>query len=86
MYPLLPSPVQSIVGTAWRDALGPTGLFAGGGGGAGGPGGSGGPGGGGPGAPPTVGKAVVNTGGGGGGFNPGVLNGGPGIVIIRYLA
>ena len=81
MYPLLPSPVQSTVGTAWRDALGPTGLHAGGG--AGGGGGSGGPGGGGssgggPGYDPGPG---VNYTGGGCAANG---TGGTGAVYIRY--
>ena len=90
LFPTMPTP--------WKNAVGPTGLYAGGGGGAGsqdsqGPpnGGAGGPGGGGaggtgPGADGTAG--VTNTGGGGGGGNnlpqgDGAA-GGSGIVIIRY--
>ena len=33
LYPYMPSPLQTTLGTAWRDALGPTGLMGGGGGG-----------------------------------------------------
>ena len=90
LFPTMPTP--------WKNAVGPTGLYAGGGGGAGsqdsqGPpnGGAGGPGGGGaggtgPGADGTAG--ITNTGGGGGGGNnlpqgDGAA-GGSGIVIIRY--
>lgn len=49
IYTYAPSPLQSTLGTAWRNALGPTGIMGGGGGGthhdsstAGGPGGAGG--------------------------------------------
>ncbi len=96
IYPLMPSPLQSTLGTEWRDALGPTGLFGGGGGGgdddpgaAGG--GSGGPGGGGRGGdrdqnPPLGG--VDGTGGGAGSSgspaDPVNSGGGDGIVIVRY--
>jgi hypothetical protein len=81
MYPLLPSPVQSTVGTAWRDALGPTGLHAGGGAGAGG--GDGGPGGGGTANPGFTADPGTNyTGGGAAASNP--SNGGKGVVYIRY--
>ena len=75
LFPDLPALEASYLGTAWRDALGSTGLIGGGGGGAQGSAnfnsrGTGGPGGGGP-ASPTNGGAgepgVVGTGGGGGG-------------------
>ena len=70
--PAIPAPIEP----AWTSAVGPTGLFAGGGAG-GTEGGTGGPGGGGSG----VSNAVDYTGGGGGA----TANGGNGIVIIRYL-
>ena len=94
IYPLMPSPLQSTLGTAWRDALGPTGLFGGGGGGGDdnstGGGGAGGPGGGGQGGDDNQSSqgGVNGTGGGAGdrgapgdAANPG---GGNGIVIVRY--
>ena len=93
VYPLLPSPVQSAIGgTAWRDALGPTGLIGGGGGGGDNISGSNGGGGGGGngGGSNTVGSnAVTNTGsGGGGGGNDSVMresgDGSDGLCIIRY--
>ena len=94
IYPHMPSPLQSTLGTAWRDAIGPSGLFGGGGGGGddnttsggGGPG----PGGGGHGGDSnTVAEAGVDgTGGGAGGLaSPTSTNndgGGDGIVIVRY--
>ena len=93
VYPLLPSPVQSAIGgTAWRDALGPTGLIGGGGGGgdnlSGSNGGAGGGGNGG-GANTVGSNAVTNTGsGGGGGGNDSVMrasgDGSDGLCIIRY--
>tara|TARA_B100000085_G_scaffold154306_1_gene140107 strand:+ start:574 stop:1557 length:984 start_codon:yes stop_codon:yes gene_type:complete len=71
--------------TAFTSAVGPTGLYAGGGGGIAGPeNGAAGPGGGGAGGSP----GVNYTGGGGGGQHPPggnhVRTGGKGIVIIRY--
>ena len=90
--PEIPSPVR----TAWTSAVGPTGLYGGGGGGGsygGGPG-PGGPGGGGPGYGPGGSNnagtdGVRYTGGGGGGGSPGNGNnpatlGGDGIVIVKY--
>jgi len=97
IYPLLPTPGQSDVGTTWRDTLGPTGLMAGGGGGGtwGRPAGAGGPGGGGAGRAPGDGwngtnafPGVNHTGSGGGANayppygNGGI--GGDGIIAIRY--
>ena len=88
LYPNLPSPASSYLGTGWRDALTGTGLFAGGGGGtvespasfyAGGPGG------GSPGS--NTGNNGVNGTGGGMGSNnqtAGTFQGGDGIVIIKY--
>ena len=83
----MPSPLQSTVGTAWRDALGPTGLMAGGGGGGSSPGAPGGPGGGGTGDT-TAGPGVNYTGSGGAG-GPSSPNqpggtGGNGIVVVYY--
>ena len=89
LYPNLPSPASSYLGTAWRDALGPTGLFGGGGGGSletpltfydGGPGGG------------SPGSADGNSGTNGTGGGMGSINstdatarqGGDGIVIIKY--
>jgi len=72
LAPAIPAPVQPT----WIPAVGPTGLFAGGGAG-GTEGGTGGVGGGGSGDSP----AVDYTGGGGGAAGAG----GKGIVIIRYL-
>nr|BAR30527.1 hypothetical protein [uncultured Mediterranean phage uvMED] len=77
----------------WKTAVGPTGLFAGGGAGEKPYSGSGtavaGPGGGGgyyPGPATYVANAVANTGGGGGALNSGGGGtGGKGICIIRYL-
>jgi len=95
IYPLLPGPVQSTVTTSWRDTLGPTGMFAGGGGGgsdAGGAGGGGSGGGGSGGSGGGIGGAGVNyTGSGGGGAGQKDSGsrggaGGNGIVVIRYLA
>jgi hypothetical protein len=89
LYPNLPSPASSYLGTAWRDALGPTGLFGGGGGG------SlenpstfyqGGPGGGSPGADSGT-PGINGTGGGMGSLNnttSDAKQGGDGIVIIKY--
>ena len=89
--PAIPSPQQS----AFTSAVGPTGLF-GGGGGAGGrsPAKQGGPGGGGPGGNPGSNPAagtpgVYGTGGGGGGTGQGSAlaggDGAAGIIIVRYL-
>ena len=94
--PAIPSPVRP----SWTPAVGPTGIFAGGGGGAGhlGPnqGSPGGTGGGGDGAPhvpggssPVSDPGVDFTGGGGGGSgaNDRVNGlGGKGIVIVKYTA
>lgn len=87
LYNAMPSPLQSTIGSAWRDALGPTGLMAGGGGG-GGPSSpaTGGDGGGGDG--PTRSPGVNYTGGGGAG-GPSSPNepggtGGNGIVVVYY--
>ena len=88
--PAIPSPQQS----AFTSAVGPTGLF-GGGGGAGGrsPAKQGGPGGGGPGGNPGSNPAagtpgVYGTGGGGGGTGQGSAlaggDGAAGIVVVRY--
>jgi len=74
--------------TAFTNAIGPTGLYAGGGAGASGSGGqgAGGPGGGGA----TTTPGVEYTGGGGGGQHPPAGSwdgqGGKGIVIVRYAA
>ena len=81
LAPAIPGPEQS----PWTNAVGPTGLFAGGGAGNSGPGGTaqGGPGGGGNHGYP--GKAF--TGGGSGGTHPDdspTANGGKGICILRY--
>jgi len=94
IYPIMPSPLQSTLGTAWRDALGPTGLFGGGGGGgddnSNSGGGAGGPGGGGHGGDDnnTPKGGVDGTGGGAGDrgqpSDPGNPGGGDGIVIVRY--
>ena len=91
LYPNLPTEASTYLGTAWRDALGPTGLFGGGGGG------SlenpatfydGGPGGGSPGS--SNGNSATNgTGGGMGSPNSTdstARQGGDGIVIIKYSA
>jgi hypothetical protein len=100
MYPLLPSPYQSGLGNAWKDALAGDGSLGGGGGagegtsnnpGAPGPGG-GGAGGEAPGNPNgNGGNGVTGTGGGGGGGDSeGTSNnahggtGGPGCIMIRY--
>ena len=88
LYTDMPSPLQSTLGTAWRDALGPDGIMAGGGGG-GGPSspGAGGPGGGGTGA--SSGNAATNYTGSGGGGGPSSPNqpggsGGNGIIVVYY--
>ena len=88
LYTDMPSPLQSTLGTNWRDALGPDGIMAGGGGG-GGPSSpaAGGPGGGGTGA--SSGNAAINYTGSGGGGGPSSPNqpggsGGNGIVVVYY--
>jgi hypothetical protein len=95
IYPLLPSPVQSTVTTSWRDTLGPTGMFAGGGGGgseAGGAGGGGAGGGGSGGSGGGIGgdgRAYTGSGGGGAGqkdYGSRGGAGGNGVVVVRYLA
>ena len=96
--PAFAGPLFPTMPTPWKNAVGPTGLYAGGGGGGGsqdsqGPpnGGAGGPGGGGAGGSGSGdGTAgVTNTGGGGGGGGNLPQGdggaGGSGIVIIRYL-
>ena len=89
LAPAIPSPNR----TAWTNAVGPTGLFAGGGGGQvdfpiGSNPTNGGAGGGGhgqnPDAPTGETAGVYGTGGGGGSGNPSGLPGGAGIVIIYY--
>ena len=84
--PGIPSPERP----AFTTAVGPTGLFGGGGGGSSetvsgtiGPA-PGGGGKGGPAVPGGEGKGVYGTGGGGGSHNGGGKDGGPGIVILRY--
>ena len=94
IYPLMPSPLQSTLGTAWRDATGPTGLYGGGGGGGDdnttNGGGTGGPGGGGHGGDSNTSSdpGIDGTGGGAGDLGaPGFAantGGGDGIVIVRY--
>jgi hypothetical protein len=88
LYTDMPSPLQSVVGTAWRDALGSPGKMAGGGGG-GGPSSpaAGGAGGGGTGGS-TRGNGVDYTGSGAGG-GPSSPNepggtGGNGIIVVYY--
>ena len=97
--PAFPGPVFSpIMPAPWVSAVGPTGLFGGGGGGADernpGPSALGGPGGGGRGGDYDEGgtPGLTNTGGGGGGYGgagcvisrPGG-DGATGVVIVRYL-
>ena len=92
LYTDMPSPLQSTLGTAWRDALGPTGLMAGGGGGGRNntAGGAGGPGGGGRGGSPdgatAIGIDYTGSGGGGGGSSPSTYgsDGANGIVVVYY--
>lgn len=96
IYDASPSPLQSTLTTSWRDALGPTGLFGGGGGGSENDStgfGLGGPGGGGNGGDLNDASTggVEYTGGGGGGIGapgastpPYTSKGGDGIVIIKY--
>ena len=92
LYTDMPSPLQSTLGTAWRDALGPTGLMAGGGGGGRNntAGGAGGPGGGGRGGSPdgatAIGIDYTGSGGGGGGSSPSTFgsDGANGIVVVYY--
>ena len=99
IYNAAPGPLQTTLTTAWRDALGPTGLFGGGGGGGDndptGGNGFGGPGGGGNGGAESITstQGVDYTGGGGGSIGaitsiPGesTSKGGDGIVIIRYTS
>jgi len=82
--PAIPGPVRPI----WIPAVGPTGLFGGGGAGYGHPGTvTAAPGGGGGWYDPDVAgnhNGVNYTGGGGGGPNPGPGTGGHGIVIVTY--
>jgi hypothetical protein len=86
LYGAMPSPLQSSLGTAWRDALGPEGYLGGGGDGYG-PNTGTRPNGGG-GAYPNLGNGVDGTGGGGSGPNSvggtNTSNGGDGIIIVRY--
>ena len=87
LYTDMPSPLQSTLGTAWRDALGSTGLMAGGGGGGSSSPAAGGPGGGGTGGN-TRGNGVNYTGSGGAGGpsspNESGGTGGHGIAVIYY--
>ena len=82
--PAIPAPIRPT----WTPAVGPTGLFGGGGAAYGTPGSKpGGSGGGGGWFDPTSDgdhNAVDYTGGGGGGPNPGPGAGGEGIVIVHY--
>jgi hypothetical protein len=84
-YPIIASAIPVPMQPTFGPAVGPTGLYGGGGRGGSGPsggGGSAGPGGGGPENTP----GVNGTGGGGGGSWSGAFGqGGSGIVIIRYL-
>ena len=88
-----PIPAFAPLPTAWKNAVGPTGLFGGGGGGEnpyqGSPTGAPGPGGGGGGSgisPPVSSPGIDNTGGGGAGgaLGPQAGDGGAGICIVRY--
>ena len=94
IYPHMPSPLQSTLGTAWRDATGPEGRYGGGGGGGddnttngGGDGGSGGGGAGGD-SNTSSGNGIDGTGGGAGDLGKPSFaansGGGDGIVIVRY--
>ena len=94
IYPHMPSPLQSTLGTAWRDATGPEGRYGGGGGGGddnttngGGAGGSGGGGHGGD-SNTSSDPGIDGTGGGAGDLgSPSFAantGGGDGIVIVRY--
>tara|TARA_R100000030_G_scaffold45845_1_gene34603 strand:- start:211 stop:1179 length:969 start_codon:yes stop_codon:yes gene_type:complete len=90
LYTDMPSPLQSTLGTAWRDALGPTGLMAGGGGGGDdgdhAPYGEPGPGGGGNGGPGSDAVNYTGSGGGGGSSSPNRAGGqgGIGLVVVYY--
>jgi len=88
--PLISSAIPAPIQPTWIPAVGPTGLYAGGGGGQGRPDYGGGPGPGGPGGGgkggPSAANGVKYTGGGGGGSGGGQNAGGDGIVVIRYLA
>ena len=90
LYTDMPSPLQSTLGTGWRDALGPTGLMAGGGGGGADgstPYGGGGPGGGGNGGQSaSAGVNYTGSGGGGGpsGPNQPGASGGNGLIVVYY--
>ena len=87
LYTDMPSPLQSTLGTGWRDALGPTGLMAGGGGGGSSPGAPGGPGGGGPGdTNRSPGQNYTGSGGAGGPSSPNENGGtgGHGLVVVYY--
>ena len=90
--PIYPGPLFTSMPSPWQSAVGPTGLFGGGGGATYPDGGTGpgGPGGGGPARPGANGDAGVDGTGGGGGGNRGDNgrggNGGDGICIIRYEA
>ena len=87
LYTDMPSPLQSTLGTGWRDALGTAGNFAGGGGGGSSSPGAGGIGGGGNGA--SSASAGVNYTGSGGGGGPSSPNqpgatGGNGLIVVYY--
>ena len=83
LYPGMPGPLQSTLGTAWRDTLGPTGTIGGGGKGYNDPtsratGGGGG-------WDNPVRHAINYTGSGGAGPRPdGTGRGGTGLVVIYY--
>ena len=87
LYTDMPGPLQSTVGTGWRDALGTAGTFAGGGGGGSSSPGAGGLGGGGDGN--SAKQAGVNYTGSGGAGGPSSPNepggtGGNGIIVVYY--
>ena len=90
LYTDMPTSLQNTLGTDWRDALGPTGLMAGGGGGGGDgdsdPYGEPGPGGGGNGGPGESGVNYTGSGGGGGTSSPNTPGGqgGHGIIVVYY--
>ena len=87
LYTDMPSPLQSTVGTAWRDALGTAGNFAGGGGGGSSPGAPGGIGGGGDGdTSQSPGVNYTGSGGAGGPSSPNQPggSGGNGIIVVYY--
>ena len=87
LYTDMPGPLQSTVGTGWRDALGTAGNFAGGGGGGSSPGAPGGIGGGGDGdTSQSPGVNYTGSGGAGGPSSPNQPggSGGNGIIVVYY--